>query len=551
MEPSGEDSCSAAALCPTGFVSLLVLSGGCLGAFPRGENARVASLGRKGPSPALLRGGTAARGLVLRAPSCSARGDVAGAPWALGGRAGRAGWGCGPHRGAAGRTARRPHAAPPPAPPGGGDPLRPVRPPFRAAFLLLCRTRPNGPDSRPAAPRSSWGASGRGGRRLPHRGGSGPPLPRGPPAARGQPPDPPGGAGGLGPRLAPGGRAQPRKPPRLRGRVSLSRPRRGRVLQAHLAGGTVPAADRSPLRPHPALQRRRHQNSPEEAPRPRRPARAAAGPGAAGCGGCAVRTVLPAQLRGPGVRSRPPGDGQPQGPDSTGTRGRRDRQPHGPAERAEPRGLLLPQPRVRRSYRRFFPTLRGRGRRAPLRPVAPGTPTPEDVHPGPRGPRPFLRARGEEAAPDGPAKVRPPSCGPRWRLPGLFTRTVPCCSHDRAAKLRQEPSRSLQRGSPPAPPAGARSGGAAVGAAVPPRRLGGRAEGPLRVRCLRAQLCVAFHERSLHSRGSRRTYRTSQLCPSFIVRNRFLVNFSKLPLQHFSKFECPNAFKTYFASAEI
>lgn len=46
--------------------------------------------------------------------------------------------------------------------------------------------------------------------------------------------------------------------------MSLSRPRRGRVLQAHLAGGTVPAADRSPLRPHPALQRRRHQNSPEE-----------------------------------------------------------------------------------------------------------------------------------------------------------------------------------------------------------------------------------------------------------------------------------------------
>lgn len=36
-----------------------------------------------------------------------------------------------------------------------------------------------------------------------------------------------------------------------------------------------------------------------------------------------------------------------------------------------------------------------------------------------------------------------------------------------------------------------------------------------------------------------------------IIRNCFLLNFSKWPLERFSKFECPNAFKTYFASPEI
>lgn len=56
--------------------------------------------------------------------------------------------------------------------------------------------------------------------------------------------------------------------------------------------------------------------------------------------------MLSAQLPGPGPGGRRPRGGRLQGPGSDGARVRRGQRPHLPAERAEPGGVLLLEPRV-------------------------------------------------------------------------------------------------------------------------------------------------------------------------------------------------------------
>ncbi|VCW98858.1 unnamed protein product [Gulo gulo] len=198
------------------------------------------------------------------------------------GRAARAGVPAGPpgqRRGAVDRL----------LPPEGVEALRrlPVQPGRRRppADLLPALPRRLPPETQDRAlgtrvvpdPALPTGPQPRAGRRLPRGRGSGPLLLGGPPSAEGQPPVPARGLGGVGLRVAAAARPHPPEPVRLGGRVPRPGAPGRRVLPPALAGSPVLPAVCPPLRPHPVLPRRGHQDPPEAPARAGQTAQAAAG----------------------------------------------------------------------------------------------------------------------------------------------------------------------------------------------------------------------------------------------------------------------------------